>query len=182
MSRFGIWAVLALLAFVLAGQVFGFFGDPPIGLANNGDYGKIIGPHSLGSPSRFEYRYAPLHYQFAPEYFQRPGYLSSEQILAYIPVRLGKLIFPPDRFEMRLAGAFQGLLYLAIVAYAVCAFARIEAMRRIGVAIPCAALLVLILGDASTEVVEVVGIECCGVCRISLIQSGSRGCPVAILN
>jgi hypothetical protein len=117
----GLVAIVLLLAGILAWQGFG---NPPVGMANNGDYAKIIGPYWLGSPTELEYRHAPVCYQFSPEHKQWTGYLSAQQLLVAIPIEIGRRIFPPECYDVRLTFAFQAVLFLGCVWLLLAAFAR----------------------------------------------------------
>lgn len=129
------WLVVAAAALVLGCQLF----TPPIvGLADNGDFPKLIGRYGLMSPAYWEYvgvRYpynASLHYD--------PGFSSSEQIFVRAAIRISRLTGGDRSLDIRAAGLVHGLFFLLAVGLFVPLLARMS--RGAQLAYCAAALLV----------------------------------------
>jgi len=84
---------------------------PPVpGIADNGDFGKMIGRYGLGSGQVFEY--ANTRFHFAEKYRYHPGYESSELLLVAPAAAIGKWIWRDGSFDLRLMGAVHAALFL----------------------------------------------------------------------
>jgi hypothetical protein len=116
---------------------------PVVGLADNGDFGKVAGIYSLGAPPELEFKYMSTAYTFGPEYKQWAGYLSSEQVFAGAAVLLNQLVSKDGRLDIRIIGVIHGALYIWIWILAAPLLPRKRAARVI---LTVAALL--IFGDA----------------------------------
>lgn len=104
----GVECATVLAAIVVLG--IQLFIPPRVGLANNGDFSRIIGVFGLGAPSEDEYAYADLKYRFDPRYRWQAGYYSSETLLAAASVGLNSLFSKPGVFDLRWMGFLHGLL------------------------------------------------------------------------
>ncbi|HXN47243.1 MAG TPA: hypothetical protein VN893_11420 [Bryobacteraceae bacterium] len=112
------WIGLAVAVGIVVFQVLV---PPSIGLADNGDFGKIslkfhlrvpYDPAALkGSP------YIHLHYAFAPEISWRSGFHSVETLLVSVAVRLNRLITRDGTFDLRCLGALHAILFLVAFAF-----------------------------------------------------------------
>jgi hypothetical protein len=91
------------------------FVPPSIGLANNGDFSKIMGLFSLGDPPGDEYNYVELTYRFDPRYHWEAGYYSSETLLAAAPISLSGALSKDRSFDLRWMGLVHGLLFVLAV-------------------------------------------------------------------
>src|SRR5712692_7428552 len=100
---------LVVSAGILSYQLFL---PPVVGLANNGDFGKILGVFSLAAPVEDEYKYAPLKYTFDGSHYYQSGFYSSETLLAAPAVALHKLFAKQRTFDLRLIGAIHAALFL----------------------------------------------------------------------
>lgn len=89
---------------------------PVVGLANNGDFGKIIGAFGFGASAQDEFKFAPVTYIFSPAYRFSMGYRSTEHVLAAAAVALNRLFSPPGIFDLRAIGIVHGALALAALA------------------------------------------------------------------
>jgi hypothetical protein len=121
------YAPSLVLAAILGYQLFVW---PPIGLANNGDFGKIISLFSLGTPRGDEYIYVKLTYQFGPAYHWKSGYYSSEMLLVGAAVGLNHLLSKDGSFDLRLMGLIHSLLLILAANLLVGVLAGIPGWRR----------------------------------------------------
>jgi hypothetical protein len=129
---------------VFAGMiVFQILVPPVVGLADNGDFGKVAGVFSLGAPPELEFKYMSTAYTFAQEYKQWAGYLSSEQAFAGAAVVLNQLVSKDAGLDIRIIGVIHAALYIWIWILAAPLLPRKRAPRMI---LTIAALL--IFGDA----------------------------------
>lgn len=103
------WAVFLLFAAAVIVQVFV---PPVVGLANNGDFGKVIGIFSLTNPQEDEFGFLTLKFRFDPERFLWVGYASSEQLLAASAVALNAPFGSNASLDVRMVGAVHVALYL----------------------------------------------------------------------
>ena len=109
------------LAVAVGIVVFQVLVPPPIGLADNGDFGKIsrkfdlrvpYDPSALpGSP------YMHLRYQFIPESHWKSGFHSTETLLVNAAVWLNRLITSDGTFDIRSLGVLHAILFLLAFAF-----------------------------------------------------------------
>jgi multidrug transporter EmrE-like cation transporter len=96
------------------------FVPPVVGVADNGDFGKIMAPAGLAyrTDSHAQRYWNWAHVKFAivtPEPF--PGwYKSSETLLALAAVDLSRLVRPGRDFDIRILGLLHAILLLAFLA------------------------------------------------------------------
>ena len=85
---------------------------PVVGLANNGDFGKMLGYFGMGAPPEHEFIFADTHYTFERRYKFDPGFYSSG--LSLIPPAIGvnALVSNHPKFDLRCAGLVHGALFL----------------------------------------------------------------------
>jgi hypothetical protein len=107
-------AFVAVAAAILAVQVL----IPPIvGVANNGDFEKVLGYAGLDYLSdKYEERYQThvvREFRFRERGWYRSGYLTSETPLALGARQFAKWLLRAGRFDIRLLGAVHALLFLA---------------------------------------------------------------------
>lgn len=88
---------------------------PVVGLANNGDFGKILGNFGLGAPREHEHIFADTKYDFHPLYFYKVGYFSSELILVLPALALSAVFSRNGRFDLRYIGLIHGALFLLAI-------------------------------------------------------------------
>jgi len=109
------------LAIAIGIVVFQVFVPPSIGLADNGDFGKISLKFHLrvpydpsmpkGSP------YIHLHWVFAPESSWHSGFHSAETLLVNVARPLNRLISSAGTFDLRCLGAVHAALFLVAFAF-----------------------------------------------------------------
>ena len=98
-------SALALAAAIL---IYELFLPPVVGIANNGDFGKLIARFNLGAPFEDEFRYAATKYNFDPQYHYDSGIVSSELIMVYAGLGLNTLASRSGGFDIRWMGALHG--------------------------------------------------------------------------
>jgi hypothetical protein len=105
-----------LLALLLAtaAVVFQSFLPPAVGLANNGDFPKVIGHFDVGNPfaDQDSFRFADNKYIVDPRFHYRSGFYSSELLLFEAALGLNSLSDSPETFDLRLMGAVHAGLFL----------------------------------------------------------------------
>src|SRR5437899_5885192 len=102
-------SVLAVAAAIL---IYELFLPPPVGLANNGDFGKMIARFNLGAPFENEFKYATTKYNFDSKYHYESGIYSSELMLVYAALGLNRLIARDGLVDIRAIGAIHSALFL----------------------------------------------------------------------
>ena len=117
-TRIIAWIGLAVAVGILVFQVLV---PPVIGLADNGDFGKISLKFSLrvpynpgalpGSP------YINLRWEFDPESHWKSGFHSAETLVVNVAVQLNRLINGDDYFDLRCLGAVHAGLFLLAFAF-----------------------------------------------------------------
>ena len=138
MTRFS-WIVLALF---VAAVVFQVFAPPEVGIANNGDYSKMIARFSLGyldlnNPD--ELLFYERDWRFDRRYEWVSDNYSSELILIGAAISIGRL-FNTQVFDIRILGAIHAILWAACFAALLPLFSRLSGWRRY--ALPILALAV----------------------------------------
>jgi hypothetical protein len=88
---------------------------PVVSLGNNGDFGKVLGHFSLGSPFRFEVNYAPVKFHFDPVFTYHPEFRSSETLLAALAIGLSSVFSKTGDVDIRSIGAIHGGIFLLAV-------------------------------------------------------------------
>ena len=105
-------ALTGVAAALLAWQVLlpGF-----IGLANNGDFGKIAGGLCIGGADNGadNFLYFKADYQRGPEFCYQAGLPSSEHLIAAAASDVERVAGDPRRFDIRWLGALEALGWLA---------------------------------------------------------------------
>ena len=117
-TRIIAWIGLAVAVGIVVFQVLL---PPAIGLADNGDFGKISLKFALrvpynpsmpkGSP------YIHFRYVFAPESHWRSGFHSAETLLVNVALLLNRLISSDGAFDLRCLGAVHAALFLLAFAF-----------------------------------------------------------------
>lgn len=104
------WLAVGAAAAVLACQLLA---PPIVGVADNGDFSKLIGKYGLRSPAYWEYigvgypHDASLHYD--------PGFSSSEQIFVRAAIGLNRLAEGAHSLDIRAAGLVHSAVFLLAV-------------------------------------------------------------------
>ncbi len=85
-----------------------------IGMANNGDFGKVIGPLSMDGADRGadNFIFFESHYVRATQYYLAAPYFSSETALAWVASSIERIFGDPGRFDIRWMGALHILIFL----------------------------------------------------------------------
>ncbi|MEX0881165.1 MAG: hypothetical protein WEB59_08255 [Thermoanaerobaculia bacterium] len=130
-------AVLAAAA-ILSAQLL----VPPIvGLANNGDFEKVMGHAGLRYPTdRYEEKYFThivTKFSYSPAW-DTTGYLTSETVLARLARDAARLFSPKRPFDLRVLGALHAALLVAAIGGLVAAAGGLTAAAQ-----ACAALLMV---------------------------------------
>lgn len=99
--------VVAAAAIVVSGQLLA---PPIVGLADNGDFPKLIGKYGLSSPAYWEY--IAVRYPFQANFHYDPGFSSSEQIFIRIAIGISRLLGGDGSLDIRLVGAVHSAVFL----------------------------------------------------------------------
>lgn len=103
------WAAFLLFAALVGYQAFW---PPVVGLANNGDFGKIIGVFNLTMPAEDESKFLVLTYTFDVARYVWFGFVSSEHLLAAVAVLLNAPFSNRGTtFDVRWIGLVHAVLY-----------------------------------------------------------------------
>ena len=86
---------------------------PVVGLANNSDFGKLLGPYDLGSPVKSTY--ADTKYVYDERYHWDSGFSSSELLFLWAALGANKLLSKDGSFDVRLMGFVHGAVFLLAV-------------------------------------------------------------------
>jgi len=107
-------SIRKLLPCLILAAILGYqlFIPPPVGLANNGDFGKVISIFSLGTPPGDEYTFTRLKYRFGPEFHWKSGFYSTEMLLTWVAIGLNNIFSKEGSFDLRWMGLIHGLLFL----------------------------------------------------------------------
>src|SRR5437899_8287783 len=124
-------SVLAVAAAIL---IYELFLPPPVGLANNGDFGKLIARFNLGAPFENEFRYATKKYNFDPKYHYESGIYSSELILVYAALGLSALVSRDGNVDIRCIGVLHSALFLLALYLLLPVLRKLTSGRRIAIA------------------------------------------------
>ncbi len=130
MSRYGVGEMLLILVFTGC-VVFQLFVPPSIGLANNGDFARMIGRFSLapGSlDSSEENKYFTSRWVYKQSYQWVSDNYSSELILISAALLIG-WEFSSAVFDIRILGAIHALIWIGWFAALLPLFARLERWR-----------------------------------------------------
>jgi hypothetical protein len=123
--RAALWLPVGLLALVAGYQALG---PVPFGLANNGDFPRILGPLRLWPAAPFRddphvyFRYFVNDYVEADPRYET-GVPSSEWLVAALAKKIARVILPARTFQLRLLG----FIHLAILGLAL--FIFLHALR-----------------------------------------------------
>lgn len=118
---------------------------PVVGLANNGDFGKVLGSFGLGAPPEHAFRFADTKYDFDPRYFYKNGFFSSEFILVVPALALSAMLSKSGRFDLRCMGLIHGGLFLL----AIILFVRLLADLRRGAQYGLGLAVLFVFGDVA---------------------------------
>ncbi|HXB67926.1 MAG TPA: hypothetical protein VNY05_06770 [Candidatus Acidoferrales bacterium] len=105
---------------------------PAVGVANNGDFGKLLGRYSLGAPIEHEADFADTRYEFDSRYHYESGFYSSESILVGAALALNSVLSKDGSFDLRIIGAIHGILFLTALALFLPLLHPLPAWARMG--------------------------------------------------
>jgi hypothetical protein len=88
---------------------------PVVGLADNGDFPKIIGRFDLFAPTDHRYAFITTVYQFRPDKHWVSDFYSLEIVLTYPALWLNSLLSKDGNFDLRCIGIVHGALFLIAV-------------------------------------------------------------------
>ena len=109
---------------------------PVVGVANNGDFGKLLDRFRLGGPNEFQY--ISTRYVVDQRNHFQSGYWSSELVLIWPMLQINTVISKDGSFDLRLMGVIQGSLFLLAIALFVPLLAGLNRSMRMAI---CAAVL-----------------------------------------
>jgi hypothetical protein len=149
-ARAVLWLPLPAFALIAGIQ---FLGPMPVGLANNGDFVRVLGPLSLWPAApyrddpRVHFRYFIDRYEVAAPVDDR-GVPSSELLVAVVAKNIAAVILPAGSFNLRI----MGLIHAAILALA--CFILLKALGKSPPWLRLAAGFLLVLIWADVEYVH----------------------------
>ncbi len=94
---------MLVAALVLAWQLLF---PPVVGLANNGDFHKVIGAFDLARPNEEDYKFAPTTYSFHPSHRLVFTFSSVEQLLVLAAIGANTIFSKPVRSTFASSGCF----------------------------------------------------------------------------
>jgi protein-S-isoprenylcysteine O-methyltransferase Ste14 len=100
-------AVLAAAALILIWQLIL---PPVVGVANNGDFIKLLGRYGLGTTDVFQH--ANTRYTFNDSYRWESGYQSSELLVIVPALAINRVLSKDGSFDIRIMGVLHGGLFL----------------------------------------------------------------------
>jgi hypothetical protein len=103
-------AFLALASAIVGYQIFA---PPVVGLANNADFGKVIGVFDLTGPREDENGWADTRYEFNPERHYWAEFYSSEHVLLAAAIAANTVLSKDGYFDVRAIGLIHAVLFLA---------------------------------------------------------------------
>jgi hypothetical protein len=141
---------LFLAAVVLAGAAIlsvQLFAPPVVGLADNGDYERVIGyagfQHTTADPAERYFSFLRTKYAVVSPGWFRSGYLSSETLMAFAARGIHVLFSGGPVFDLRVLGTIHAALLLLALALLVRACRDLPPATQIAVAV----LLVFVFTD-----------------------------------
>src|SRR5712691_6372578 len=102
-------AFLALASAIVSYQILV---PPVVGLANNGDFGKVIGVFNLTGPIQDENAWADTRYEFNPKKHYWAGFYSSEHLLLAAAIAANTVLSKDGYFDLRSIGLIHEALFL----------------------------------------------------------------------
>ncbi len=102
-------AFLALASAIVGYQIFA---PPVVGLANNGDFGKVIGVFDLTGPREDENGWADTRYEFNPERHYWAEFYSSEHLVLAAAIAVNTVFSKDGYFDVRAIGLIHAALFL----------------------------------------------------------------------
>ena len=136
-----LWLPVALLAGIVGFQILG---PVPIGLADNGDFARILGPLRLWPTGGLNqhYKYFVNDYIVADPAYD-PGVPSSEDLIASLAKKIATIVLPAGTFQLRI----MGFLHAAILLLALFILLKAVGIHAMWLRLVCASLLLIIWTD-----------------------------------
>jgi len=103
---------------------------PVVGVADNGDFPKMLGPYGLRNPTAY-WQYIGLTYELDPAYFYDSGFYSTERLFIRIALALNPSVSEDGSLDLRLIGLVHGAVFLAAVMLFVPLLDRISLWMRL---------------------------------------------------
>ncbi|MEO8596984.1 MAG: hypothetical protein ABI759_26945 [Candidatus Solibacter sp.] len=100
---------LSLAAAIVAYQIFV---PPVVGLANSGDFGKVIGIFDLTGPTADENGYADTRWEFNPKKHYWAEFYTSEHVLLAAAIAANTMLSKDGYFDLRSIGLIHSALFL----------------------------------------------------------------------
>ena len=107
LNRRGTWTLAATIILVWQLVI-----PPVVGLANNGDFGKVIGIFNMQAPSGDDFLFADTRYEFSPRYHYRAQFYSTEQLLLLPALALNWVFSKDGYFDLRWIGVVHAAILL----------------------------------------------------------------------
>ncbi len=124
-------AVLAATAVILFCQLIV---PPIIGLADNGDFDKILGlvglKHAAMSYEERFFHYINSQFLFAEPGWYASGYLTSETLIIWVARAIGSLVSKDGVFDIRIVGELQAIILLFSLALVLSAARGLQPISR----------------------------------------------------
>jgi hypothetical protein len=104
-----------------------------IGLANNGDFGKVAGPLCISDADNGadNFVFFRSDYVRGPKYCYEPHVMSSEIGLAWLASSIEKIMTDPARFDIRWLGALHVLIFLGFYFSVLLLLRRLNTIARV---------------------------------------------------
>ena len=135
------WIVVVSLAAAAVILVLQVLVPPVVGLANNGDFEKVMAPVGLDFLStdygEQNWRWALTRFAFVAPHPSRSGALYSEILLAKVAVKVSRVLMPgsPQIWDIRWLGALHALLLMAAFALILSGCRELAIRTQIAVAV-----------------------------------------------
>src|SRR5262249_46800900 len=102
----------SVFALAVAILIYELFLPPVVGMANNGDFGKLVARFNLGAPFEDEFRYAVTKYNYDAKHHYESGVYSAEPLLVPIALGLSRIFSRSGLVDIRVMGAIHSAIFL----------------------------------------------------------------------
>ena len=147
LSRSRIYDLTATAIFI-AFVGYQILGPHPIGVADNGDFPKVLGPSRIWVAPEFEsqrYQYFVTDYRIDHNRIYDPEIPTFESVFVEVAKQVGIWLLPPDRFDMRVLGAVHAVVATLAFSLALNALHSLAWTFRVLITV----MLLLIFSDAA---------------------------------
>lgn len=140
--------VVELIPVLMLGLLAGWqaAGPHPVGMADNGDYAKMLSPFDIVPAPGHEkdgFSFFNTDFLIDPAKHWEPGYAALERVFVWTAREIAKTMLPAGRFNTRILGVLHGTILLLAAWFFVRASRAMPLWRRILVAF----FVVLVLSD-----------------------------------